>query len=46
MRWDNDDDNVILVLDKHAELDFYGAKTLKQQSGRRLTCGRVYFNSL
>jgi hypothetical protein len=33
-----DDDEVCFVLDQHAELDFYGASSLKQQSaGRHVT---------
>ena len=28
----NDDDDVRFVLDQHAELDFYSASSLKQQS--------------
>ena len=31
-----DDDEVRFVLDQHAELDFYGASALKQQSATRL----------
>jgi hypothetical protein len=30
-----DDDEVCFVLDQHAELDFYGASSLKQQSSGR-----------
>jgi hypothetical protein len=30
-----DDDEVHFVLDKHAELDFYSASSLKQQSAGR-----------
>ena len=30
-----DDDDVLFVLDQHAELDFYSASSLKQQSGGR-----------
>ena len=30
-----DDDEVHFVLDKHAELDFYSARSLKQQSAGR-----------
>ena len=33
-----DDDEVLFVLDQHAELDFYSASSLKQQSaGRHVT---------
>ena len=36
-QWD-DDDEVRFVLDQHAELDFYSASSLKQQSaGRHVT---------
>jgi hypothetical protein len=31
----SDDDEVHFVLDQHAELDFYRASSLKQQSGGR-----------
>jgi hypothetical protein len=31
-QWDDDDDEVRFVLDQHAELDFYSASSLKQQS--------------
>ena len=31
--WNNDD--VLIVLDQHAELDFYSASSLKQQSAGR-----------
>jgi predicted alpha/beta hydrolase len=31
----NDDDDVRFVLDQHAELDFYSASSLKQQSASR-----------
>jgi hypothetical protein len=31
--WNNDD--VLIVLDQHAELDFYSASSLKQQSSGR-----------
>ena len=34
-QWDDDDDEVRFVLDQHAELDFYGAISLKQQSADR-----------
>ena len=35
-QWDdNDDDGVRFVLDQHAELDFYSASSLKQQSADR-----------
>jgi hypothetical protein len=35
--WDDesDDDEVHCVLDQHAELDFYSASSLKQQSASR-----------
>ena len=37
-QWDDDDDDVRFVLDQHAELDFYSASLLKQQSaGRHVT---------
>ena len=32
LRFDDDDDDVLFVLDQHTELDFYSASTLKQQS--------------
>jgi hypothetical protein len=34
VQW-NDDDDVHFVLDQHAELDFYSASSLKQQSAGR-----------
>jgi hypothetical protein len=30
-QWDDDDDEVLFVLDQHAELDFYSASSLKRQ---------------
>ena len=30
--WDDDDDDICFVLDQHAELNFYSASSLKQQS--------------
>jgi hypothetical protein len=33
-----DDDEVHFELDQHAELDFYSASSLKQQSDDRQTC--------
>jgi hypothetical protein len=35
LRFDDDDDDVLFVLDQHTELDFYSASTLKQQSAGR-----------
>jgi len=32
-----DDDEVRLVLDQHAELDFYSASSLKQSAGRHVS---------
>jgi predicted alpha/beta hydrolase len=34
-QWDDDDDEGRFVLDQHAELDFYSASSLKQQSTSR-----------
>jgi hypothetical protein len=34
VQW-NDDDDVHFVVDQHAELDFYSASSLKQQSAGR-----------
>jgi hypothetical protein len=38
IQWNDDDDDVQFVLDQHAELDFYSASSLKQQSvGRHVS---------
>ena len=34
-QWDDDDDEVRFVLHQHAELDFYSASSMKQQSAGR-----------
>ena len=34
-QWEDDDDEVCFVIDQHAELDFYSASLLKQQSADR-----------
>ena len=34
-QWDDDDDEVRFVPDQYAELDFYSASSLKQQSAGR-----------
>jgi hypothetical protein len=38
VNFQQDDDEVRFVLDQHAELDFYSARSLTQQSAGRLTC--------
>ena len=43
-QWDDDDDDDFrFILDDHAELDFYSASTLKQQSAKRhvVTLGHI-----
>ena len=44
-QWDDDDDDVLFVLDQHAELDFYNANSLKQQSAGRHVAplGHIFF---
>ena len=34
-QWDDDDDEVCFVPDQYAELDFYSARSMKQQSADR-----------